>query len=543
MKILLTTIGLLGVLYLTAQPKGEIGLTIGGTAYLGDLESEDQLPPTDRSELGFALSASKYIGYTTQIRGQFQYASILGDDQNAENIQLRQRGFSFTNSLLAFDARFLWEPFAKRRFPEQGGYRNILSPYVFGGVGVAISDPSTNYGPNGGDGFSDRVKQDIAAEKSPAVFIPVGGGLRLDLSKKTSIGLELTVNRAFSDQLDGVSNAGEPDTDDWWVMAGLTFAYRWNVPDYDRDGFLDSLDRCPQLAGVDYAGGCPDSDGDMVPDAIDKCPYQAGKPTVQGCPDSDFDLVADLTDRCPDYPGHPSGRGCPDQDGDTIIDDMDMCPNCPGVPALSGCPDADGDGIADGRDRCPNLAGSIDTHGCPYSDSDQDGTPDEKDECPNVAGPTKLDGCPDSDGDGLVDRLDKCPDLVGELTNEGCPVVTEELKEKLALFTEAVQFETASNTLKEASEETLNELVELLSEYNYYHLKIEGHTDSQGKASSNLKLSQLRAQACHEYLVGKGVSAERLQHAGFGEEQPIASNSTADGRRKNRRVNFELFVP
>jgi OOP family OmpA-OmpF porin len=69
-------------------------------------------------------------------------------------------------------------------------------------------------------------------------------------------------------------------------------------------------------------------------------------------------------------------------------------------------------------------------------------------------------------------------------------------------------------------------------------VRIAGHTDGNGAADANLDLSQRRAQAAFDYLVGRGASSERFEVIGYGETQPIADNNTAEGRAKNRRIEF-----
>ncbi|WP_367390717.1 DUF6089 family protein [Lewinella sp. LCG006] len=534
--------GLLWSVTLLAQPRAELNLLLGGSTYFGDLQVEDRIPNWDQVQFAPGLQFGLPISKSFLLRAGIQSASYEGADAFSEIAVIRERDFSFTGQLVEGSLQLVWEPFAQRRYPATGGYRNIVSPYFFVGAGLTFFEHSTRYGNPGIDGFPPKIQADIDAQESPAFVLPMGGGLRFDLSKHTSLGLEVGARKTFTDQLDGVSNSGRSDTDDWYVTGGVTVSYRWVTPDYDRDGFLDKDDACPEQAGVEYAKGCPDSDGDGLPDNVDLCPYQAGKLDARGCPDTDFDGVADFVDDCPDYPGAISAKGCPDADGDGLKDEQDMCPYCPAVNGLSGCPDADGDGIEDARDRCPNLAGTSEGEGCPYVDKDHDGVPDDEDQCPELAGSIATKGCPDSDGDGMIDAEDKCPLLAGTKDHGGCPEVSEAIKETLAVVTEAVQFETGSNQLKGSSQEKLDELVAILMAHPYYHLTISGHTDSQGKAADNLKLSQARAQACFEYLQSAGVNAERMAHEGFGESQPIASNTTKEGRRKNRRVAFELVV-
>ena len=72
-------------------------------------------------------------------------------------------------------------------------------------------------------------------------------------------------------------------------------------------------------------------------------------------------------------------------------------------------------------------------------------------------------------------------------------------------------------------------------------VKIVGHTDSSGDASKNLLLSQQRANAVKDYLITKSVSADNLSTEGVGSNKPVADNDTAEGRRKNRRIEFEVL--
>ena len=83
-------------------------------------------------------------------------------------------------------------------------------------------------------------------------------------------------------------------------------------PDRDKDGIIDELDTCPDVAGVEMFKGCPDSDGDGVADKDDACPTVKGLANFAGCPDSDNDGVADNKDNCPEIAGLVSNNGCPE---------------------------------------------------------------------------------------------------------------------------------------------------------------------------------------------------------------------------------------
>jgi OmpA-OmpF porin, OOP family len=119
--------------------------------------------------------------------------------------------------------------------------------------------------------------------------------------------------------------------------------------------------------------------------------------------DTDGDGFLDDVDACPTVPGVESAKGCPDKDGDTVQDPDDSCPDTPGLVALKGCPDEDGDGIIDGEDRCPKKAGPVAQKGCP--DIDEDTLVDIDDRCPNIPGDVAYDGCPPPPPAEIVEKF------------------------------------------------------------------------------------------------------------------------------------------
>ncbi len=316
-------------------------------------------------------------------------------------------------------------------------------------------------------------------------------------------------------------------------------------PDTDGDGITDLNDQCPNVIGTAAMNGCPDSDNDGIADKDDSCPKVAGIAAMNGCPDADGDGLADNDDKCPNEAGPKDNDGCPiaDADGDGVVDADDKCPNEAGPRSNDGCPvaDADGDGIADAEDDCPNEAGKASLNGCP--DSDNDGVADKNDNCPTEAGKPALKGCPDSDNDGVPNASDRCPSVAGPTNNNGCPVkeIKEEDKRVLEFAAQNIQFESNSSYFKAGSQEKVDEIARILKEYPGYNVTIEGHTDSAGDANYNQMLSEKRAKRCYDRLVELGISPSRVRHAGYGESRPIAENNTAAGRKKNRRVTFDLF--
>jgi outer membrane protein OmpA-like peptidoglycan-associated protein len=211
-----------------------------------------------------------------------------------------------------------------------------------------------------------------------------------------------------------------------------------------------------------------------------------------------------------------------DRDGDGIPDDMDQCPDVPedkdGFEDQDGCPDYDNDkdGIYDAQDQCPDQPedrdGFQDLDGCPDPDNDKDGIPDASDQCPNQ--PETYNGFKDNDG---------CPDEK-----------PQEIKQTLVL--KGVNFKTASAELLEESYYVLEQVFNSLEAFPNVKIEIAGHTDNQGGDSYNMALSNDRAKSVMAYLVQRGISADRIVARGYGKTKPVASNETAEGRAKNRRV-------
>ncbi|APZ48029.1 cell envelope biogenesis protein OmpA [Polaribacter reichenbachii] len=260
-----------------------------------------------------------------------------------------------------------------------------------------------------------------------------------------------------------------------------------------------------------------------------------------GGTDTDGDGVYDKNDACPEVAGLEEFNGCPDADGDGVKDSDDACPNTPGLAAMNGCPDADGDGVADKDDMCPNAKGTKANKGCP--DADGDGVVGENDKCPNVAGPAANNGCPwpDTDGDGVLDKDDKCVNEAGVASNSGCPAPPKSYKELIGEGTfKAILFNTNRASFKSGVTKQLDGMIGVMNEFEKAEFDINGYADSTGTAAYNLMLSDKRANAVKNYFVKKGINESRLTAKGFGEDNPVDSNSTRKGRANNRRVEVKV---
>ncbi len=269
--------------------------------------------------------------------------------------------------------------------------------------------------------------------------------------------------------------------------------------DKDRDGYDDKIDQCPDepedFDGFEDEDGCPDrdNDGDEVFDAVEVKYYDDGRYEWST---SDKKDDRDCRDEPEDKDGFEDEDGCPDPDNDkdTILDVNDKCPNDP----------EDFDKFED-EDGCPDL------------DNDQDKILDVDDQCP--MDPEDYDGEQDEDG---------CPDLAAKW--DGCAL---KLSDKIYFEFNKWNIDPRSFGLLDDVAKTLTE-----GENNKVTIEIGGHTDSKGSNKYNKKLSQKRVNSVMEYLAGKGIARNRMTAVGYGEEVPIDTNRTAEGRARNRRVEF-----
>jgi outer membrane protein OmpA-like peptidoglycan-associated protein len=109
-------------------------------------------------------------------------------------------------------------------------------------------------------------------------------------------------------------------------------------------------------------------------------------------------------------------------------------------------------------------------------------------------------------------------------------------------FNSGLMFDVDKATLRPASQQNLSNLAQILNKYADTNVLLEGHTDATGTEEHNLELSRRRAQSVANYLASQQVNATRFTIMGYGEDQPIASNDTDDGRQQNRRVEVAIYA-
>jgi OOP family OmpA-OmpF porin len=184
----------------------------------------------------------------------------------------------------------------------------------------------------------------------------------------------------------------------------------------------------------------------------------------------------------------------------------------------------------------------------PPPDRDHDGIPDAEDACPDVPGvrtdDPKTNGCPsDRDKDGIPDTEDACPDVPGprdpDPKKNGCPIARVEAGQVKIL--DQIKFKTGSAVILPESQSMIDAVTTVLKEHaEIKRVRVEGHTDTQGTAPMNLDLSKRRAASVVTALVAVGIDRGRLTSQGYGQEKPLDTNATAEGRANNRRVEFHI---
>jgi len=335
--------------------------------------------------------------------------------------------------------------------------------------------------------------------------------------------------------------------------------------------FLYSPEQSPDTNSTIAAGITIDSDADGIADSIDRCVDEFGSIEHQGCLQAAEKEVETETGADQDTQRQNAQRTVTQTTATAeplgeveLIEDASLALD-------SDVPDVDETQTIQRSASEPTPAPEPEPEPAPEPepepepapvDTDDDGLSDAEDDCPNTAGTVGNNGCPpDTDADGVADAQDKCPDIAGDKDNAGCPAAKVEPTEQEAtsitltpaqsveesaerLVQDAgfsIQFNEGNAELTGRSKEILLQVANVLERYPDISLEARGYTDSIGSAVVNKALSQSRAQSCIDVIADAGIDRERLTAIGLGEAQPIASNDTAEGRQKNRRVEFKLI--
>lgn len=205
---------------LCAQQPLEGGIFGGMVTYQGDL-AESQV---EFAELNFAAGFFlRYHPHTKfKVKGNVIYSKISGSDENAKSKKsyLNTRGWSFESHIVEVTITGEYHPWGRSREDNIGMFRRQISPYVGLGVGVANFDPKIKTTKP-----EDENRFPELDAKTTSVSLPAIVGVRIDFDKHFTAGAEAGWRLTLNDYLDGVSENGNPNKNDPYIFAGISFSY------------------------------------------------------------------------------------------------------------------------------------------------------------------------------------------------------------------------------------------------------------------------------------------------------------------------------
>jgi outer membrane protein OmpA-like peptidoglycan-associated protein len=379
-----------------------------------------------------------------------------------------------------------------------------VAPYAYIGIGQFY--------------YQRKVQGDLGFptdDSQTSIHIPLGVGAEIALNKNLALSFELGA-RILDRHTDDYNGAGKTIIGtDWYptARAGVAFyAGSSDDDDADGDGLTNGYEKSIGTA-VDNV----DTDRDGLSDYEEIMKYKT-KPTVA---DTDADGLND-GDEVVKYHTSALDR---DTDHDGLSDAEEVTTSR--TDALKA--DTDGDGLSDAEEVRNTKTDPL------KADTDGDGLSDAAEIRTNKTNPLKA----DTDGGSVNDGAEVARGSNPLDANDDVPkpaVQTVEVGKAIVL--EGIVFQSGKALIEPQSETTLNQALAVFSENAEIAVEIHGFTDNAGKAAANKKLSLRRAEAVKAWLVAKGIDGARVGVKGLGAENPIADNTTPEGRAKNRRIEF-----
>ncbi len=431
------------------------------------------------------------------------YGALKGLDNNSNY---------WETTLVPADFRVILSPFTMDNW----------GPYFYGGIGILRWN------------VADKPVSPSPVETKASGWhgvIPFGAGFEFALADNVILDISGGYNHTFTDDLNYYNNwRSDKTTNDGYFNGGLglTFVSGSGSSDADGDGLTkkqeNELGTNPDAADTDGDGLTDgeeflsfntdplkqDSDGDGLSDGMEIKTFK----TNPNSADTDNDGLTD-SDEVNKYKSNPLSDDS-DKDGLKDAEEIELKTDM-------NNPDTDGDGLKDGEEVNKYKTDAKN------KDTDKDGLDDYVEVTKYKTNPT------DKDTDkGTVD--DKTE--VDRGTNPLNPKDDVILDVSAPIVLEGVTFETGKAEITPESEKVLMKAYNTLKAYPNMKVEIRGYTDNVGSARANKRLSQRRADAVRNWLIAKGINPERITAVGMGEANPIADNSTPEGRRLNRRIEF-----
>jgi outer membrane protein OmpA-like peptidoglycan-associated protein len=478
------------------------------------------------AQINAALPASEYWeshglkeSYLSRVFCRFEIAEPLHAEFGIGYGSLA--GFDFNmnyyrTEIIPFEGRFLLNL----------GESDFWNPYLYAGFGAlsfrvthlaSVASPK----PTDEDGFTG--------------IIPAGIGTEFKISDNILFDVSLGANYSLSDNLNNYNNGFMKDG---YYNAGVGFIFvsESGESDDDHDGLMNNEEKELRTDPDN-----PDTDGDGLQDGEEVHKYRTNPLKA----DTDGDGLKD-GDEVMKYKSDPV-KADTDDDGLRDADEVMKYQTNPLKP------DSDGDKLSDGDEVLVYKTDPL------KADTDDDGLTDSEETLKYKTDPLKT----DTDGDNLKDgeevNTHKTNPLIadtdGGTVNDGVEILKatnpldpsddvpkekEVLKVEVgkAIVLDGIVFKTGSAEISPESEEILSKAFNTLEQNLEIEVEIQGHTDNVGKRAMNMKLSQSRAESVKNYLAAKGISATRITTKGFGPDKPGTPNTTAEGKQKNRRIEF-----
>ncbi|MFH0735630.1 MAG: OmpA family protein [bacterium] len=486
------------------------------------------------------LSANEFSGYKISyvIRGLARYnfsenfigeigfgaGKYAGKDWNDAE---------YSTTIIPFDVRLNYAFFKSDSY----------YPYLYVGVGSLIYNVTKK-------SRTPQWPKKAVEESGITAVVPAGVGVMIQLCQYMSLDLSAGFNYSFTDNLNYYRD-GSPKDAYYNLGIGLVYGHQWVDPDDDNDGLLNKEEK---ELGTDPLKA--DTDGDGLNDGEEVRTY-ATNPLAT---DTDKDGLTDSEE----VTKHKTNPLVMDTDGDGLIDgeeinttktdpnnkdtDKDSLSDSEEINTYKTNPlkaDTDGDTLKDNVELMSLKTNPLST------DTDGDGLSDSEEVNNYKTNPLAK----DTDGDELFDNdeivkyktnpllKDSDAGTVNdnvEVTRGTDPLDSSDdvIKVGVPMILEGITFKSGSADITPESEVSLQKALRTLNGYPELIVVVNGYTDNVGGKKSNIKLSQRRADSVKDWLVKNGIDVARLTTKGYGPANPIAPNTTNEGKLKNRRIEF-----